>query len=187
MTLTFVTSNKHKFEEVSEIAARLGVEIKRRDIGPVEIQADTLEEVASYSAKEAVAVLKEPCFVEDAGLFIKVLKGFPGPYSNFLFRTIGNGGILKLMDGEKDRRAEFGSAVAYCAPNEKPKVFSGKAEGTITTNVRGKLGFGFDPLFTPREGDGRTFAEMATLEKNRFSHRARAVDSFLNWFKEVKG
>ncbi len=187
MTLIFVTSNKHKFEEVGEIAARLGIEIERRDIGPVEIQADTLEEVASYSAKEAVAALKGPCFVEDAGLFVKPLNGFPGPYSNFVFRTIGNDGILKLMEGKNDRRAEFRSAVAYCFPNERPKVFSGRVEGTLTTGIRGKLGFGFDPLFVPKEGDGRTFAELSTPEKNRFSHRARSVDSFLNWFKEVNG
>jgi len=187
MALIFVTSNRHKFEEVGDIATRLDIEIERDDIGPVEIQADTLEEVASYSAKEAAAALKRPCFVEDAGLFVKPLNGFPGPYSNFVFRTLGNDGIIKLMNGKTDRRAEFRSAVAYCAPNEKPKIFSGKVEGTLTTSVRGKQGFGFDPLFVPEEGDGRTFAELSTSEKNRFSHRARSVDSFLNWFKEVNG
>ncbi len=186
MAIIFVTSNKHKFEEVGELASRLGFSVEQRNVGPVEIQADTLEEVASYSAREAVAVLKAPCFVEDAGLFISPLNGFPGPYSNFVFRTIGNEGILRLLSGMEDRRAEFRSAVAYCKPGGKPNVFSGKVEGALTAGVRGKLGFGFDPLFVPREGDGRTFAEMTTAEKNRFSHRARSVDSFLNWFKEVK-
>ena len=187
MTLIFVTSNKHKFEEVGEIASRLGFNVEQCNVGPVEIQADTLEEVASYSAIEAVAALGAPCFVEDAGLFVRPLNGFPGPYSNFVFRTIGNDGIIRLLDGKEDRRAEFRSAVAYCEPGGKPKVFSGMVEGTLAASTRGKLGFGFDPLFIPSEGDGRTFAEMTMAEKNRFSHRARSVDSFLNWFKEVKG
>ncbi len=186
MAIIFVTSNKHKFEEVGELATRLGFSVEQRNVGPVEIQADTLEEVASYSAREAVAVLKQPCFVEDAGLFIEPLRGFPGPYSNFVFRTIGNEGILRLLSGVDGRRAEFRSAVAYCEPAGKPIVFSGRVEGALTTATRGKMGFGFDPLFVPQEGDGRTFAEMKTAEKNRFSHRARAVDSFLNWLKEVK-
>ena len=187
MPLIFVTSNQHKFDEVSEIAARYGIEIRRCDVRPVEIQADSLEEVASYSAKEAVALLKEPCFVEDAGLFVPALRGFPGPYSNFIFRTIGNTGLLKLMAGEKDRRAEFRSAIAYCEPGKKPKVFVGKVEGDIAAEPRGSAGFGFDPVFVAKEGDGRTFGEMDTAEKNRFSHRSRSVDSFFNWFRKVKG
>ncbi|MGC8817551.1 MAG: XTP/dITP diphosphatase [Candidatus Hadarchaeum sp.] len=186
MALTFVTSNQHKFQEVSELAVKRGIEVVHYKWRYVEIQADDLEEIARASAKEVSAQLKCPCFVEDAGLFVMALKGFPGPYSNYVFRTLGNSGILKLMSGVNNRDAEFRSAVGYCEPGGEPMVFVGRVEGEIAEQVRGQGGFGFDPIFIPREGDGRTFAEMPVSEKNLFSHRARAVDRFLNWFIELK-
>jgi XTP/dITP diphosphohydrolase len=97
---------------------------------------------------------------------------------------LGNEGILKLMAGESDRMAEFRSAVGYCEPGQKPKIFTGKVEGTITLDAKGAQGFGFDPIFSPREGDGRTFAEISTAEKNNFSHRARAIERFFRWYKQ---
>ncbi|MFH1821427.1 MAG: XTP/dITP diphosphatase [Methanobacteriota archaeon] len=187
MALTFVTSNLNKFEEVSELAARRGIGVVHHKFNYTEVQADELEEVARLSVIDVSAELGQPCFIEDAGLFVQALHGFPGPYSKYVFHTIGNRGLLKLMNGEENRGAEFRSAVGYCEPGKEPKIFIGKVVGNLAEATRGKAGFGFDPIFVPHEGDGRTFAEMATAEKNHFSHRARAVDSFLNWFKEVKG
>jgi XTP/dITP diphosphohydrolase len=186
MAVIFSTSNKHKFEEVKEIAGQHGVEVIHKSAPYVEIQADTLEEIAKPGAEEACTLLKSPCFVEDAGLFVKSLKGFPGPYSKFVFLTVGNSGLLKLLDEEKNRKAEFRSAVGYCEPGKKPVVFTGKVVGRISAEPRGSQGFGFDPVFIPDEGDGRSFGEMSTSEKNKFSHRARAVEAFIKWFKERK-
>lgn len=186
MMLTFVTGNRHKLEEASEIAARYGIELEHRDIPYVEIQADELEQVVRPSVQQACALLGKPCFVEDAGLFVGALKGFPGPYSKFVFRTLGNEGLLKLMAGFEDRRAEFRSAVGYCEPGKRPEVFTGKVEGNLTLEVRGTHGFGFDPIFSPLEGDGRTFGEMTTGEKNRLSHRARAIEAFFKWHEQRK-
>lgn len=184
MAVIFVTTNRHKFEEAREIAARHGIEIEHKNMPYIEIQADELEDIIQVGVQQACALVKASCFAEDAGLFIRALRGFPGPYSNFVFRTLGNEGILKLMAGENDRRAEFRSAVGYCEPGQKPKIFTGKVEGTITLEGKGTLGFGFDPIFSPREGDGRTFAKMSTVEKNNFSHRARAIEAFFNWLKQ---
>jgi len=184
MAVIFVTTNHHKFEEAKEIAARHGMEIEHRNMPYIEIQADSLEDIIKVGTQQACALLKAPCFAEDAGLFIRALKGFPGPYSNFVFRTLGNEGILKLMAGESDRVAEFRSAIGYCEPGQKPEIFMGKVEGTITSEARGTGGFGFDPIFSPREGDGRTFAEMSTSEKNKFSHRAKAIEAFFKWYKQ---
>jgi XTP/dITP diphosphohydrolase len=184
MALIFVTSNRHKFEEVSELAVRHGVELEHSDTPYIEIQADELEQVVRPSVQQACALIRQPCFAEDAGLFVRALRGFPGPYSNFVFRTLGNEGLLKLMSGEKDRRAEFRSAVGYCEPGEKPEVFTGKVEGNIALEARGARGFGFDPIFVASEGDGRTFAEISMDEKNRFSHRARAIEAFFKWYKQ---
>ncbi|MEA1904286.1 MAG: XTP/dITP diphosphatase [Candidatus Hadarchaeota archaeon] len=186
MTLTFVTSNRHKFGEAERIAAKHGVELEHRDVPYIEIQADELEEIARPSAQQASALLRAPCFVEDAGLFIHALKGFPGPYSSYVFQTLGNEGILELMKGKKVRRAEFRSAVAYCEPGSRPIVFSGGARGTIAPEIRGEGGFGFDPIFVPQEGDGMTFAEISIDEKNKFSHRSRAIERFVKWYVEDK-
>ncbi|MEM3513901.1 MAG: XTP/dITP diphosphatase [Candidatus Hadarchaeum sp.] len=187
MALIFVTSNQHKFSEVNELARRRGVEIVHYKWRYTEIQSDDLEEIARASVMEVCTKLGKPCFVEDAGLFVNALNGFPGPYSNYVFRTIGNPGIIKLMAGFNDRSAEFRSAVAYCEPGKEPMVFVGRVKGKMAEKARGTGGFGFDPIFVPCEGNGRTFAEMTVSEKNLFSHRARAVDKFLNWFIEVKG
>jgi len=180
MALIFATSNRHKFEEARAIAAKHGVKLEMCDVQCDEIQADDLEDIASFSAKEACRILGKTCFVEDAGLFVRALRGFPGPYSNYVFRTIGNEGLLKLMASVKDRRAEFRSAVGYCEPGAEPIVFSGRSSGSITAKARGHHGFGFDPVFVSRRGDGRTFAEMPTEEKNAYSHRAKAIENFIS-------
>jgi len=185
MTLNFVTSNLHKFEEVKEIAAREGIELVHSRTPYVEIQSDSLEEISNVGVQQACAIVKAPCFVEDAGLFVDALKGFPGPYSKYVFLTVGNQGILKLLEKEAKRGAEFRSAVGYCEPGGKPLVFIGKIRGAITAAPKGSGGFGFDPIFTP-EGEKKTFGEMPTEEKNRFSHRARAVEGLIKWLKKGK-
>jgi len=182
MTLIFVTGNRHKFKEASELASKYGLELEMRDVGYEEIQADELEEIARRGAEKASALLGKPCFVEDAGLFIRSLRGFPGPYSSYVFRTIGNEGLLRLMGGVGDRRAEFRSVVAYCEPSSRTMSFRGKVQGTIALEARGSRGFGFDPIFIPQGADGRTFAEMTVDEKNRFSHRAKAIEGLLKWY-----
>ncbi|MEM2192168.1 MAG: RdgB/HAM1 family non-canonical purine NTP pyrophosphatase, partial [Candidatus Hadarchaeales archaeon] len=148
-----------------------------------EIQSNSLAEIAKFSAKHAFSILHSPCFVEDAGIFISALNGFPGPYSKFVFMTIGNAGVLKLLEGTKNRDAKFISAVGYCDGSE-PKVFLGSVAGKISRKPRGTSGFGFDPIFIPEGGDGKTFGEMSVEEKNAFSHRAKAVEAFLKWFKK---
>jgi len=188
MALIFVTGNRHKFEEVSEIAAKHGLKLEMRDLPCKEIQADELEEIARQSAVDACASLGKPCFVEDAGLFVRALRGFPGPYSSYVFRTLGNSVLLKLMAGVSDRSAEFRSAVGYCEPGSKPSVFQGRITGSVGYEARGSKGFGFDPIFSPDKGDGRTFAEMTIAEKNALSHRAQAIKKFLKWYlKKVGG
>lgn len=186
MALIFSTGNRHKFKEASELAARHGIELEQRGVPYTEIQADELEKISSPGALHACIMLGSPCFVEDAGLFVRALRGFPGPYSKYVFRTLGNEGMLKLMRNESDRAAEFRSVVAYCRPGGKPRLFSEKVEGVITFEARGKSGFGFDPIFIPSKGDDRTFAEMSTSEKNEISHRGRAVEKLFKWYAKKR-
>lgn len=172
--INFVTSNKGKYAEASAIFG----EIVQKDIGYTEIQADTLEEVAAYGMKEVSERLKAPVMLEDAGLFIESLKGFPGVYSAYVQKTIGNAGILRLMQSEQNRRAYFKSVVAYVKPGCEPVMFSGEVHGQIGYEARGDRGFGYDPIFYV--GD-KSFGEMEISEKNMISHRAASMNALKKW------
>jgi XTP/dITP diphosphohydrolase len=153
----------------------------------MEIQSDNPEEIAKASAKHAFGKCHLPIIVEDAGLFIEALNGFPGPYASFVYRTIGNEGLLKLMENVENRRAKFRSVVAYQSTELKaPICFEGEVIGEITTEIRkGKSGFGFDPIFKPANSD-KTFSEMDIAEKNKHSHRAKAIRKFAEWYKRER-
>ncbi|HID18427.1 TPA: XTP/dITP diphosphatase [Candidatus Bathyarchaeota archaeon] len=176
----FATSNQSKFREVKALASRFGLEIKMAPFETVEIQHEDLAEIAKQTLRQALRRLRAPVFVEDAGLFIKALNGFPGPYSTYAYKTIGVQGILKLLEGKNDREAYFLSAMAFGDPELRVKVFMGRSDGVIVWRARGKSGFGFDPIFQPK-GCRRTFAEMKVEEKNKYSHRANAFKKLAEW------
>jgi len=180
----FVTGNIHKFNEARLILAEYKVATAMLKIEAVEIQDDNLENIAKASATDAVEKCGLPIIVEDAGLFIEALNGFPGPYSSYVYRTIGTKGVLKLMKNVNEREAHFQSVVAFCSPEETPRCFHGKVKGKISNEERGSSGFGFDPIFEP-SGREKTFAEMSTTEKNKYSHRAKALRKFARWYKSL--
>jgi XTP/dITP diphosphohydrolase len=172
----FVTSNKGKFEEAQAIFG----DLIQKNIGYTEIQADTLDEVAAYGMKEVVARLDAPVMIEDAGLFVDALQGFPGVYSAYVQRTIGNAGILRLMVGAEKRNAHFKSVVAYVEPGMEPVMFTGEVQGQIGFEERGRKGFGYDPIFYV--GDV-SLGEMEIEEKNRISHRATSMMALKKWLE----
>jgi XTP/dITP diphosphohydrolase len=178
----FLTQNKGKFLEAAQVAAAFGVHLKHLNIAKQEIQADRLTEIATFASKTAARSRDKAVVSEDAGLFIDALKGFPGPYSSYVFKSIGIRGILKLMRGMKGRTARFSAAVAYCEPNKRPFCFTGTVKGFVSKDQRGSQGFGFDPIFVANDSDGRTFAEMGINEKNTLSHRAKAFAKFSRWY-----
>ena len=177
----FVTSNFHKFQEARNILSNYKIATAMLRVRAIEIQDDTLENIAKYSVQDAIKNCGLPLFVEDAGLFVKALGGFPGPYSKYVFNTIGLQGVLKLMDNVQNRVAHFQSVIAFGSPDRKPVCFFGIVKGKLTSRERGISGFGYDPIFEPEEGNGRTFAEMTMLEKNSISHRAMAIGKFAEW------
>jgi len=178
----FVTSNVHKFMEARLVFAEYKVAAALLRVEVHEIQDDDIENIAKTSAMEAGGKCNLPVIVEDAGLFIDALGGFPGPYSSYVYRTIGTRGILKLMRGISQRKAHFRSVVAYCDPKGSLRCFNGRAEGRISRRELGTSGFGFDPIFASSNGRGKTFAEMTIEEKNRYSHRAKALREFAKWY-----
>jgi XTP/dITP diphosphohydrolase len=177
----FLTSNKGKFREAAGVAAASGLKLRMLAGPKIEIQSDSLSEIASYAAEEAANRLGISVIAEDAGLFINQLNGFPGPYSSDVFKRLGNDGIIKLMENVSHRNARFSSVVAFCVPKANARTFAGSVAGRIGLCSRGARGFGFDPIFLPDKGDGRTFAQMTVKEKNRFSHRAVSFAKLSRW------
>ncbi len=185
----FATNNVNKFNEARKILAEYKIAVGMLRIKTTEIQSDSLEEIAKASVTEAFKKCNLPVIVEDAGLFIEVLNGFPGPYAAYVYKTIGNKGLLRLMENVENRKARFQSVVAYYSSELKsPECFRGEAIGEITKEeMKGdqKSSFGFDPIFKPASSD-KTFAEMGVAEKNRHSHRARALRTFAEWYKRLQ-
>ncbi len=175
--LHFATSNEGKAREFAEILKPVEVVPVRLELE--EIQDARLDVISARKAMQAATVLGKPAVVDDSGLFVNALGGFPGPYSAYALDTIGCDGIIDLLASRDDRSASFVSVVSYAEPDTVAQVFRGEVEGTISTSTRGENGFGFDPVF---EYGDRTFAEMEPVEKNRVSHRFKALCSFKEWY-----
>jgi XTP/dITP diphosphohydrolase len=182
----FATGNVNKFNEARSILGPYGIAVGMLRVKGDEIQSDSLKEIAQTSAINAFKRSRLPIFVEDAGLFIDALSGFPGPYAAYAYKTIHNSGILRLMENVKNRQAKFQSVIAYFDETLcEPECFDGESIGEITLTERrqkGKSAFGFDPIFQP-VGSSKSFAEMTIEEKNGFSHRAMALRKFVAWYK----
>jgi len=179
------TGNRHKFQEARGVLSELDIELRLLDVERVEIQADDLAAIAAFSVDRLAATESRPLVVEDAGLFIDRYGGFPGPYSSYALGTISLEGVLRLMEGVEERDASFQSVVAF-RHGEESRWFRGVVRGRIAHRIRGSAGFGYDPIFIPDEGDGRTFGEMTEEEKNALSHRARAFRGLGEWLASTE-
>lgn len=179
----FATNNLNKFREACMVMREFNLAMGMLRVKALEIQSEDLEEIAKFSVLNAFEKCCIPIIVEDAGLFVEALNGFPGPYASYVYKTIGNEGLLKLMENVKLRKARFQSVVAYfSAELAAPICFRGEVAGEITEKVQaGSSGFGFDPIFKP-EQSSKTFAEMDVKEKNMYSHRAKALREFAKWY-----
>ena len=130
----FITSNRHKYEEIKKA---IDFEIEMLTISYPEIQAESLEEVAKYGIEYLIDKVNGDFFIEDSGLFIKALNGFPGVFSSYVFKTIGNEGILKLMEKVEDREAEFQSVIAFY--DGDINIFKGICKGKISNPGLSKM------------------------------------------------
>lgn len=180
----FVTTNEGKFREVQTAFKSCSIELARLSVHYPELQTDTLSEVVEFGLDWLCARQDLNILIDDSGLFVNALGGFPGVFSSHAFRTIGNEGILRLLKGVENRAARFEACFGLLLHGEK-FLFTGVCMGTIAHSPRGAGGFGFDPIFIP-EGSDRTFAEMSTEEKNVLSHRGRAVKQLLSFLSSKK-
>ncbi len=174
--IIFITGNENKLREAKQI---LEVEIVSEKLDIREIQDVDLGEVIKDKLMHAYKLIKKPVMVEDTGLFLNALNGFPGALIKQLLGRVGREGIVKLLEGFDDKSVVAKCAVGFTKDGKDLKVFIGEAEGLIVS-PRGESGFGWDPIFQP-EGYDKTFAEMGSEEKNSISHRFKALKKFKDY------
>lgn len=179
--MIFVTSNKGKFREYESMLIEYGISVDLIQTTYPEEQLDDIEKVVERSSYYLQGIISDEFFIDDSGLFIKSLNNFPGVYSSYVKKTIGNPGILRLMEGVSNRDATFKTCIAYY--DGSLHLFTGVMEGRIALEEKGRDGFGYDPIFIPR-GDIRTYAEMPIEEKNQISHRGKATIEFIRYLKK---
>jgi XTP/dITP diphosphohydrolase len=189
--IVIATNNVHKVGEIKHLISDRYLIKSLQEVNILEELPEThetLEENAIEKASYVYNKYKFNCFADDTGLEIEALDGKPGVYSA---RYAGIGcsyedNVNKILDElrfSENRNALFRTVIAYIE-NGKINTFEGKVEGEITWNKSGTQGFGYDPVFRPK-GFEQTFAEMSLETKNRISHRARALESFIRYLKTM--
>ena len=137
-----------------------------------EIQGLDLVEILQQKAEVAWAIVQRPLVVEEAGLDLLALNGFPGPLVKWMLESVGAEGIAKISQALGDPRAVARCALLY-RDSERTVIAEGSTSGTLVLPSRGEHGFGWDPIFLP-DGENRTFAELAGKKKDAVSHRGKA-------------
>lgn len=174
--ITLVTGNKAKVREVERI---LDVPLEISEIDIEEIQELDLEKIALHKINQAFNLVKGPVIIDDVSVEIDAWNSFPGPLIKWLLKS-GNDGdastLLKMLKGETNRKAKARLAVGF-HDGRKAHIFIGEVEGTISKQIKGENGFGWDPVFIPK-GYNQTFAEMDPKVKDSMSHRGRALSKF---------
>ena len=180
--IVLATANPDKAKELAALLEGFEVALRPRDLPDVEETADTLVGNARLKAAAVMEATGELAVADDTGLEVDALGGRPGVRAA---RYAGPGAtyadnvakLLAELDGvpAEQRRARFRTVAVALFPDGREIVAEGAVEGTVAEVPRGEAGFGYDPVFVPDGGDGRTFAEMTTAEKSAVSHRGRAL------------
>jgi XTP/dITP diphosphohydrolase len=194
MRLCFASNNAHKLDEIRPLLPAGTELLSLADIGCHEELPETQDTLAGNARQKAQYVWEHygvSCFADDTGLEVTALNGEPGVYSARYAgpQRLAADNVAKLLQElqpHADRSAQFRTVVALVQPTGEVQEFAGVVEGFITETPSGAGGFGYDPVFQPQEGDGRTFAEMTTEEKNQISHRARAVAGLVAFLTDSK-
>ncbi|KKK19371.1 hypothetical protein P175DRAFT_0511933 [Aspergillus ochraceoroseus IBT 24754] len=178
-TINFITGNKNKLAEVRAILGSV-VNVENQSVDVPEIQG-TIEEIAKEKCRHAAKIVGGPVLTEDTALEFHALKGLPGPYIKSFLEALGHEGLNKMLDSFESRGAEAVCTFAFSqGPGSEPILFQGRTEGVIV-RPRGPPNFGWDPIF---EYEGKTYAEMTKEEKNKISHRYKALVKLQQWLAE---
>lgn len=188
MKIVLASSNEHKVKEINAIVSNSGIEfiLPPKEFDPIE-NGQTFEENSYIKAYEAWKLSKNWTLADDSGLCIEALNGAPGINSARYADTPQNriNRVLKEMDGIENRSAYFLCCMTLLNPKgEKTFVYTGKCEGFIIENQRGINGFGYDPIFLLK-GSDKTMAELSDSEKNKVSHRGKALIEVIKYLKTI--
>src|SRR5260370_21833184 len=148
--LWFVTHNAHKYQEARRTLDPFGIRIRKLSSPKTEVQSVDLGDIAKFAAEEAAEKYNRTVLVEDSGLFVNALNGFPGPYSSYVHSTISVEGLVRLMNQKVRREAYFQASLAVASPRSTSQEFSGRAYGTISHKPAGKQGFVLDPIYVTK-------------------------------------
>ena len=191
MKLIFATNNQHKVNEIQPLVGNDFELITLKDAGidtDIPEPFDSLEENAAHKSKTIYNLTGLNCFSEDTGLEVTALNGEPGVKSarysgedKSFDKNIDK--LLNNLDPKKDRSARFRTVISLLMDGKEIQ-FEGICEGYIIQNRQGNEGFGYDPVFVP-SGAEITFAQMTMEEKNKFSHRRKAVDKLVNYLRKI--
>ncbi|MDR1681111.1 MAG: RdgB/HAM1 family non-canonical purine NTP pyrophosphatase [Prevotellaceae bacterium] len=187
MKMLFATANQHKVDEVQRLLGAAFEVVTPAQTGyadDIPETGDTLEQNARQKARFIFEKFGQPCFADDTGLEIDALNGAPGVYSA---RYAGDEKdsvanmqlVLQKLHGVTNRAARFRCVIVLILDGRE-YAFEGRVEGEILTELHGTQGFGYDPIFRP-DGYPCTFAEMPVEEKNRLSHRGKAVEQLVKF------
>lgn len=187
--IVFATNNQHKLEEVRHYLKDIYEVISLKEIGfheDIPEPYHTLEENALTKSKTIFEKFGLDCFADDTGLEVDALNGAPGVFSaryagpNCSFEDNVKK-LLSELDGQENRKAQFRTVISLILDG-KEYYFNGEVKGAISLNRSGEKGFGYDPIFVP-EGLSTSFAEMSLDDKNKISHRGRAVAKLIEFLK----
>lgn len=192
MKIVFASNNKNKVQEIQNQVPESIQIVTLEEIGcfeDIEETGITLEENAIIKANYVTEKYDLPCFADDTGLEIEALNGEPGVYSARYAGEEKNSEanmqkVLKNLNGVSNRKAQFKTVIALNINNEQ-YLFTGTVEGEIRNEQKGTNGFGYDPIFEP-EHLGKTFAEMTLEDKNKMSHRGRAVEKLITFLSKIE-
>jgi len=171
-TFVLATANPHKTEEMRAVLGPLGVELLDRplDVPDVDETGDTLEENALLKARALVRATGRAAIADDTGLFVDALAGEAASFDDNVTKL-----LAELENVPEPRTARFVTVIAVAYPDATDFCVEGELTGVITRARAGDQGFGYDPVFKPDDGDGRTLAQLTPREKNDLSHRGRAL------------
>lgn len=192
MKIIFASNNKNKVQEIQNQLPEFIQIITLEEIGCTEEIAETADTIEGNALLKTNYVTEKyglPCFADDTGLEIEALNGAPGVYSARYAGEDKNAEknmnlVLEKMQNEPNRKAQFKTVIALNI-NDQQHLFTGIVTGKIRKERTGTNGFGYDPIFEP-ENLGKTFAEMTLEEKNKLSHRGRAVEQLIEFLAKLK-
>lgn len=192
LTLVTATANPDKVAEIARILSDYVLVPRPVGLGEVEEDGDTLVDNARLKARAVAGFSGLPAVADDTGLEVHALDGAPGvcsarfagPKATYADNVSH---LLAALEGVGDRRARFSTVALVAFPDGSEVSATGRIEGFIALAARGDTGFGYDPVFVPDEGDGRTFAEMSIETKNALSHRGRAFRALAQTLSDLSG